>query len=396
MPEIQNQRPSTSPGGLPGAQKRTATTTRPGSTTETTSAGEAVHDAAPASETTTQPDASTLSEAPPQTRDTVADQTPRRRESARFQDAVPAKEPGAPAALPHGDSWASRAARLLTRVIYTDTFSQEFSEAIDFCQAPVATGRRIGVVSPTGGSGASTLTAALAALYGLVRTDLVAGVDLTPAPSGLIARLPRHDDDASPNSGLGSLSGTAEQGTSGQGTDEVDLTDHGPWPRPRLLRLSYTTGTDQALDAEDVAGLHRELSRSHAVAVTEVPRPAVSPALDLTGFHCLIVALSPSPGAIAGNTEVLQDLARRAPGVPMIAVVVDSRRSRRRVKAAAASAAAAALGDRDLRIPVLPLDHDRHLATGAELRVGRIGEARRLQVAQLGAAALGAASGGLR
>lgn len=297
----------------------------------------------------------------------------------------------APRGLVHGDSWIARTGRALTRLVYTDTFPNAFAEAIDVCQSPVTTGRRIGVISPVGGSGASTLTAAMAAFFALVRTDQIASVDLTPAPSGLIARVPADDADGGPPAGLGRLGGTADT----DNTDDVELAECGSFPRPRLLRLNYGE-TDRLLESGDIALLHRGLSRSRAISVSEVPRPSLNPTVEIGDFHALVVALSATLGSKSTNSDLLRDISHRAPAVPILPVLVDSRRSSARTKAHLAAAASRTLSDVGIPGPVLRLDHDRHLATGGELRISRIGEVRRLQVAELSAAALEAATGAHR
>ena len=358
--------------GLPGAQKLAGADESP----------------APAAPATSQPAAvATEASAPAASRKEPAR---RRRDLLSAEQEAASGESGATRRLPHGDTWVARTGRVLTRLVYTDAFPNAFAEAIDVCQSPVTTGRRIGVISPTGGSGASTLTAAMAALFALVRTDQIAGVDLTPAPSGLIARLPADEAAEGLPAGLGRLGGMADTDT-----DDVDLAEYGPSPRPRLLRLSYAA-TDRVLEAQDVAGLHRGLSRSRAISVSEVPRPALNPTVELGGFHALVVALSATLGAETANSDLLREVSSRAPGVPILPVLVDSRRGSARTKAQLGAAARRTLSRLDHPDSVLRLDHDRHLATGDELRIGRIGEARRLQVARLSAAALEAASGATR
>lgn len=357
--------------GLPGAQKLSDADRLP--TLNDTSAS--------------QPDAA--NEAPTATAAPAERSEParRRRDLLAAEDSAESSESRAPRRLPHGDSWAARTGRVLTRLVYTDAFPNAFAEAIDVCQSPVTTGRRIGVISPTGGSGASTITAAMAALFALVRTDQIAGVDFTPAPSGLIARLPAGEGDEGLSAGLGRLGEITHVDT-----DDVEPAAYGPSPRPRLLRLNYAA-TDRLLEPEEVAGLHRGLSRSRAVSVSEAPRPALNPALELGDFHALVVALSATLGARTANSDLLREVSRRVPGVPVLPVMVDSRRSPARTKAHLSAAARKTLRELGIADSVLRLDHDRHLATGGELRIDRIGEARRLQVARLSAAALEAAAG---
>lgn len=290
--------------------------------------------------------------------------------------------------LPYGDIWISRLGRALSRLFYTDTYPDAFAQAADACQSPVTTGRRIGVISPSGGSGASTVTAALAALFAFVRTDEVAAVDFTPAPSGLISRLPADEADEGLPAGLGRLKGISEAED-----DDITLTEFGPSPRSQLLRLNYAP-TDRLLSAYDIAEVHRALSRSRAISVSEIPRPALDLTLEMDRFHVLVAVLSSTPAAERVNSQLLHELSRRASDIPVLPVVVDSRRSSARTRAHVSASARATLRDLGMSDTVLKLNHDRHLATGGELRIGRIGESRRLQLAQIGAAALEAAVGG--
>lgn len=292
-----------------------------------------------------------------------------------------------PRGLAHGDPLIVRGSKALLRTVYTDAFPNDWAEAVEVCQRPVTTGRRIGVVSPTGGSGTSTLTAAMAALLASVRSDDVAVLDLCSPPSGLAARLP--SDEAGP--GLGALRVSSELVS-----DEVDLTEYGTVPRPRLRRLTYASD-DPALDAPAVGALYRGLSRRYAAAVCELPRPDAAPgSMSTYGMHALVIAMSPAPGSIENNCETLRRIRSAEPDVPVLPVLINSRRSSGPVLLRASAALSQTLRDLGHEVPLSRIAVDRHLATGGHLSISRIGEARRLQIAQLTAAALRAASGGRR
>lgn len=368
-------------GGLPGAQRL------PG-------AAPAELDSSAEPDTKTESHAASPVSGEPRTTTTPThkqahQQAQRRRGAAVLHEPAPADGSTSSTGLPHGDSWAGRAARTLLRLVYTDAFPNDFAEAIDTCQAPVTTGRRIGVISPTGGSGASTVAAALAGLLAVVRTDSVAAIDLSAAPSGLRSRLPSADDQAEQTAGLGALAGSTDLAN-----DAAELTDYGTSPRPNLLRLTHGP-TDPGLSNRDMAGLHQGLSRSRAVSVTELPQPAARQDLPLESFHCLVAALPATRGGAQQHRPLLQDLGRRAPGVPVLPVLVNSRRSGLRTLNYSAASARRTIENLSMDQPLRLLDHDRHLATGAQLSISRIGEKRRLQVAELAAATLDAATGGL-
>ena len=74
-------------------------------------------------------------------------------------------------------------------------------------------------------------------------------------------------DQGEPTVGLGSLAGSEQLAN-----DAAELADYGTSPRPNLLRLTHGP-TDSVLSSSDVAGLHRGLSRSRAVSVTELSSP---------------------------------------------------------------------------------------------------------------------------
>lgn len=375
-------------GGLPGAQRLPGAAPAELDSSAEPDPNTAARAASPVS---AKPRTTTT---PPHTTTAPTHKQPHRRRDAAVLDEPAGTEGSAPPSrLPHGDSPVGRAARALLRLVYTDAFPNAFAEAIDICQSPVTTGRRIGVISPTGGSGASTITAALAELFAVVRTDSVAAIDLAAAPSGLRSRLPGAAEGAADQAehtvGLGALAGSADLAN-----EAVELSDYGTSPRPNLLRLTHGP-TDPVLSNHDMAGLHRGLSRSRAVSVTELPRPAARPDLPLESFHCLVAALPATRGGAQQHRPLLQDLLRRAPGVPVLPVLVNSRRSSLRTRNSSAASAQRVLDSLSMDHPLRRLDHDRHVATGAQLRISRIGEKRRLQVAELAASALDAATGGL-
>lgn len=322
-----------------------------------------------------------------------------------FPGAVPASYPPSgddlppptPGHVPRGDSLRVRCSRAVVRTVYTDAFPNQWAEAVEACQHPVTTGRRIGVLSPTGGSGASTLTAATAALLASVRTDPVAVLDLCAAPSGLLPRLPSTQTGRS----LGQLSRPPRPDSdqiSAERVDleEADLTQFGVPTPPRLRRLTYSTD-DSALNSSELRALHRGLSRTYATAVCELPRPSAAPeGMGSYGMHALVLALSPAPGDLEANREVLVRIRRQDPEVPILPVLVNARRHRRRTCRSAAASLRDILQAIGAEQPLRRLDADRHLAAGMDLSISAVGEARRLQIAQLSAAALSAAREGRR
>lgn len=288
----------------------------------------------------------------------------------------------------HGDSLLLRTVRPLSRLILSDAFPQDWAAAVDTSQQPVTTGRRIGVLSPAGGSGRSTVVAALARLYAQVRADDIAAVDLSGSPAGLHHRLPA-DDGPSTAIGLSGL--TARQPEHPDATGGV-LSRYAAAVQPRLHRLTESPRPGvppQALETDDVAAVHRTLSRACAVSLYELPGlEQLRRVQMLSRLHALIVPVAAHPAAPSSSRMVIEHLRETVPGMGVLPVLVDVGR----VSAMDQQTAARGLRDQFKQAgftqPVRRLDADRHLATGLRLDLARVGEKRRLQLAQLAAAGL--------
>ncbi|GHD06779.1 hypothetical protein [Zhihengliuella salsuginis] len=282
----------------------------------------------------------------------------------------------------HGDPLWLRLAQTIRRSIGSDSFPGDFAGALDACQRPVTTGRRIGVVGATGGAGASTLVAALALVLSDVRADHIAAVDAVGRPSGLLPRLPA----GSPRGGLAGLAALA--GAHGEiGLHE--LRAHAAALPGNLHRLTLDAG-DRPLTAADREGLYQGLSRTCAVSLIELDAHA-----DLRHLHALVVAVPATPGSGGAAASLLAGIRASSPGLPVLPVVVnphacpasDVRLAEANLDAQPVSAT------RRRTTPAHHLDHDRHLAAGLAVDLRLVGERRRLQVAALAANALHAASG---
>lgn len=285
----------------------------------------------------------------------------------------------------HGDPGYRRAWRAAARVVVNDAFPTDYAAAVDRCQHPVTTGRRIGIIGATGGTGKSTLAAAMGLLLSGVRVDHIAAVDLAGRPSGLLQRLPSEEQPA----GVRSLAEVAA------GRQEISLTDlrsHSAQLRSTLHRITLDDA-DPALRAEHVAGTFQVLSHTCAVSLIELPE--LSPELGTAGLssvHALILAVGPSPAAVEATRSLLRKLQQELPETPVIPVIVDTRRARTAERRAAVHALKTHLRETGHPHTVHLLDADRHLGGGLRISLKRVGEQRRLQLAQLAAAALGAAS----
>ncbi|WP_102157277.1 hypothetical protein [Zhihengliuella halotolerans] len=286
----------------------------------------------------------------------------------------------------HGDPLWLRLLQTLRRAAGSDSFPGDFANALDDCQRPVTTGRRIGVVGATGGAGTSTLVAALALLLADVRADHIAAVDTVGRPSGLLPRLPAQ----APAGGLVALTGLAGR-TGDIGLHE--LRAHAATLPTNLHRLTLDE-RDHALTDLERQGLYQVLSRTCAVSLVELDAHA-----DVQHLHALIVAVPAVPGAAGAAASLLARVRAARPGLPVLPVVVNAHgcpAADVRLAEAGLDEQLAASGRRRTT-PAHHLDYDRHLAAGLaaglaiDLRL--VGEKRRLQVATLAANALFAASG---
>lgn len=286
----------------------------------------------------------------------------------------------------HGDAAPKRTLRAAARVVVNDAFPNAYAKAIDTCQQPVTTGRRIGVLSPVGGAGKSTLTAGLALLLEQSRIDHIAAVDLGGRPSGLALRLPSEDE----SSGVRALAAVAARRSS---ITLEDLSSHSAQLRSTLHRVTLAEN-DGVLGSAEISGIYQVLSHTAAVSVIELPE--LSPELGISpvqSLHCLILAVPPHPAAAESAAPLLSVLRKQAPEIPVLAVLIDTHRSRSADRRLTAKTLKTRLAEAGLSGAHYTLSADRHLATGLKIMFGRVGEQRRLQIAELAADALAIASG---
>lgn len=287
----------------------------------------------------------------------------------------------------HGDPGWIRAWRSVWRLVINDPYPEQYSHAVAACQQPVTTGRRIGVISPVGGAGRSTLVAALSLLFSSTRTDHIAAADLSGRPSGLAPRLVSEDSP----SGLKTLAHLAlNRNATGLG----ELQSCSALIGETLHRTTLMEG-EAPLTSDDVAALNQAFSRTCAISVMELPLlPSEHSASCLQGLHALILAVPPVPSAAEHSYALLELLQQSNPMLPLLPVLVNTRRAGRSDQHHATRALRSQLRAANQPTQIHTLSHDRHLGLGEHLRLTRIGEDRRLQLAQIGAAALTAAQGG--
>lgn len=287
----------------------------------------------------------------------------------------------------HGDPAVKRLLRSAARVVVTDSFPNAYAKAIDTCQQPVTTGRRIGIISPVGGAGKSTLAAAMALLLAHSRIDHIAAVDLAGRPSGLTQRLPA---ETSPP-GVRELSQVAARRSA---ITLDDLRSNSAQLGETLHRVNLSDD-DAALDPASVSGVYQVLSHTAAVSLIELPE--LSPELGvgpIRSLHSLIVTVPPSPAAAENTASLLKALKKHAPELPVLAVLTDTYRSRSADRRLTLRTLNKYMEEAGYQGRIYELGADRHLATGMQIRLKRMGERRRLQIAELTAEALHVAADG--
>ncbi|MPZ64138.1 MAG: chromosome partitioning protein [Pseudonocardiaceae bacterium] len=246
-------------------------------------------------------------------------------------------------------------------------------------QLPLSTGRRIAVTSVRGGAGKSAVAAVLASVYAARRSEPVLAADADPDPDGgsLGWRL-----------GLAGGPTLAELGPQLLASRAGNLqalerllprTETGLWVLP-----GGAPGRPQA--ARDVT---RALSRLFPVCVTDCGRGMDSPATVevLSEAHAVVIVSPATPDGMRSTCDALDRVAGagRAESLSRVVVVLNAA-SRDGHAALREGAAREALGR--YRVPVVTLPHDRHLAAGAPIDPGRVGEATVVEATRLAGEAL--------
>lgn len=290
----------------------------------------------------------------------------------------------------HGDPVVTRAWRAAARAVLSDSFPDDYAQAVAACQQSVTTGRRIGILSPVGGAGRSTLAAAMGLLLSSARLDHIAAVDLAGRPSGLPSRLPA---EAGPSAGLKALARL----DSAQHHDSLDALDSCAALTRENLRCLSLLDREAPLEAEDLPPLYQLFSRSCAVTLLELPALSSGHAREaMRNLHAVVLAVPPQPAAIDAAQLVLDTLREASPVTPVIPALVNTAHAGGQDRHMAASSLRARMRAAGHTQELHRVDADRHLGAGGPLQLARVGERRRLQLAQLTSAALGAAQGGPR
>ncbi|GAA1825404.1 hypothetical protein [Nesterenkonia flava] len=285
----------------------------------------------------------------------------------------------------HGDYLAVRTWRTARRLVTADSFPERYAEAIRQCQQPVSTGRRLGIVSAGGGTGKSTVAAALSLLFAYARIDHIAALDLSDAPSGLNARMPAEGPELS--------LAEAAQHAARVGDPAESLRRVSASLSPALHRISAHRH-EPSLDAEAIGSLYQLLSRTCAVSLVEIPSALVADCPQaLSQLHAVCLATAPTSAGVEAAGTLLSFLDTEAPNVPVIPALVNAQRTAAADREIAAHEFSRALSGQGRKIKVQRIGADRHLATGGRISLQRIGEARRLQLAHLAGTLLSLATG---
>lgn len=214
-----------------------------------------------------------------------------------------------------GHRYGRRAARTLAGMglaIAADSHPDAWAAAAVSLQQPVATGRRIAVLSPAGGVGRSALVTAITAELRRFRSDVVARIDLADQASGqagteeLLAVSPRDAWEAV---------------RARRPETRTELLNLLAYRDTRLVDL-YASSPEEPLRAEDVRLLLSEVSRHAAVTIVECPAGRTDPrTLSATAdAHAVIVVGRQDRASVRAVIDHASWLQNELPRTPVLAV----------------------------------------------------------------------------
>lgn len=282
----------------------------------------------------------------------------------------------------HRDPLTRQAARRVREVLGMGA-SREVREATaraERLRQPVTTIRRIAVLSGRGGAGKTTVAALVATALAASRPDRVLAVDAAPELGSLAllagASSPR------PVAGFGRAAPQPQAFDDAE--SHLGRTDSGLW----LLTGPTTSDRDPRLDLAAYRAAVAAVSRFFAVLVTDCgPDPGSRLNLGvLEDAHALALVAPATVDGVLSTHQLLVRLRQTSASlVPRTVVVLSSQTPH--TGAVDLKRGTRTLASQGVRVARLP--YDRHLAAGARLRPGLLGEATTTAVMGLTADLLG-------
>ncbi len=263
------------------------------------------------------------------------------------------------AGVPNGDRPLARVTGVLRGLVTAGRDAAALEERERAVVTPVPAGRRIVVAAAKDGAGRTTVAALLASAYAARRPDPVLAVDAHHVHASLAWRL-----------GLATAPRQVELEEYLLGRGGHDLTgvdDILPRTRTGLRLLADVRGARPELPRD----LARTLSRLFAVTLLDTGPGFDSPWTDalLADAHGIVLVAAATPEGVERTVRAVEQL-ERAAGEAALArttVVLNDAVAGSRLRAGAAQRVLA-----DRGVPVLPVDHDRHLAAGGPIDLRRV------------------------
>ncbi|EMY32295.1 hypothetical protein D477_020893 [Arthrobacter crystallopoietes BAB-32] len=276
----------------------------------------------------------------------------------------------------------ARFLRQLAGLFRSDDYSQRLIAAAAGAQDPVATGRRIAVISSRGGAGKTTTTAALALVFAAMRQDAVAAVDNDPGLGSLPLRLGLDTApalDAVASAVVDKAPATRDELAAQLAAAEANLFATG-------ARLWHPRADYPALDRALTS-----ISRYFPITLLDCPTGISHPdsVWAVKAAHAVVLVV---PATVAGTQDALsyqqawqQDPATRQ--LPLLAVVTATD-----ADAPLDPVHEAVRLSRD-GLDAMTLPYDRHLASGVEIDLALLAPQTRLDATALASRVLQAANG---
>jgi MinD-like ATPase involved in chromosome partitioning or flagellar assembly len=270
-----------------------------------------------------------------------------------------------------GDSWWERVRFEVTDAVTSGALSERLIRASSAVEAPITTGRRIVVLGTAGGAAATTVAALLAKLLGSIRQEPVMAVDATDHSGNLRRYLGA--TQSAPLAALMQQFRTQPVRTLPDAVKNAASCGNQVFAagRPDVPALA-----DTPIGLQEWTDVSSTLSRFMAATIVDGgASPLSRHAAALLGTAHAVVLVSP-PGAMEARklNAIQESLGASFPDVHQISVVVRSRQNHE-----------TAFTD-----SVMP--YDRHLASGNNLQLSKLGSRTRIAATELTGKALMAAN----